>query len=92
MRFQIKHQCDIDSSGPSAYTSIGNIQEMIARDAHWKELKHVSPGIKKYWPIIHELTMIDGMTLKGKEVIIPSQLQMHVLKQLHSNNMGIEKT
>ena len=40
----------------------------------------------------HELVMIDGVTVKDKEVIIPPQLQMQILKQLHSNHIGIEKT
>ena len=36
--------------------------------------------------------MIDGMDVKGKSVIIPSQLQMQILRQLQRNHMGIEKT
>ena len=35
--------------------------------------------------------MIDDMTVKGKGVIILSQLQMQVLRQLHNNQMEIEK-
>ena len=35
--------------------------------------------------------MIDGIAIKGKGVIIPSQMQMQVLRQLQSNQMGIEK-
>ena len=35
--------------------------------------------------------MIDGMAIKGKRIIMPSQLQMQILNQWHRNNMGIEK-
>ena len=35
--------------------------------------------------------MIKGITVKGKPVKIPSQLQMQILRQLHNNQMGIEK-
>ena len=47
--------------------------------------------IQKYWPMRHELAMIDGVAIKGKHVIIPSQLQTQILRQLHSSHMGIEK-
>ena len=36
--------------------------------------------------------MIDGMAVEGKQIIIPSQLQVQILRQLHTNYMGIEKT
>ena len=36
--------------------------------------------------------MTDGVAIKGKYVIIPSQLQMQVLKQIHNSHVGIEKT
>ena len=69
---------------------------MKAKDAHPKvwshKREHGTQGIQKSQSIIHELTMIDGMAIKGKHIIKSSQLQMQILKQLHSNNMGIEKT
>ena len=38
-----------------------------------------------------EVSMIDGVAMKGKRIIIiPSQLQKQILSQLHSNHMGIE--
>ena len=38
------------------------------------------------------MAVIDGITLKGKCIIIPSSLKEQVLSQLHMNHMGIEKT
>ena len=82
-------------------TSIQNIQEVTAQDAHLQDLKAyiihgwkykkdgMAQDIQKYWPIRHELVMIDGEAEKGKR-IIPSQFQMQMLSQLHSNHMGIE--
>ena len=46
---------------------------------------------KKYWPISHELAMIDGVAVKGERIIMLSQLLKQILNQLHSNYMGIEK-
>ena len=84
-------------------TSIPDIQEVTATVAHLEELKpyiikgwphkkDVAQDIQKYWPIRHELPMIESVNIKGKQVMIPSQLQVHILKQLHSNHMGIKKT
>ena len=38
------------------------------------------------------MAMIDGIVMKGKRIIIPFHLQKHILQQLHSNHLGIEKT
>ena len=40
----------------------------------------------------NKLTIIDGIVMKDKRIIIPFQLQKQILQQLHSNHMEIEKT
>ena len=35
--------------------------------------------------------MIDGVAMKGTQLIIPFSLQKNILDQLHSNHMGMEK-
>ena len=83
-------------------TSIHDIQEATTSDVHLQELnayiikgwlhkKDVVQDLQQYWPIRHELALIDGMAIKGKLFIVPSQLHVQILIQLHSNNMGIEK-
>ena len=52
----------------------------------------MAQDMQKYWPIRHELAMGGSLAIKDKRVIIPSQLQLQMLKQLHSNSLGIEKT
>ena len=47
--------------------------------------------IQKYWPLMHDLPMIDGMAVKGRHLSTPSQLQLHLFRQLYSKHMGIEK-
>ena len=81
--------------------SARDIQE--ARDTYLQELKayiindwphkkeDVTHNIQKYLAISPELAMIDGVAVKGKQVIIPSQLGMQVLRQLHRNHIRIEK-
>ena len=83
-------------------TSICDIQEAPAKNVCLQVLKvyiirgwqkkNMVKNIQRYWLIRTELVMIDSVVVKGKWVIIPSQLQMHILKQLYSNHMGIEKT
>ena len=36
--------------------------------------------------------MIDGVVMKGRQIIVPQELKQQVLDQLHINHMGIEKT
>ena len=59
----------------------------------WPHVKEVvEPRVEKYWPIRHELGMIDGIALKGKCIILLYLLQKQILEQQYSNHMGIEKT
>ena len=73
---------DVDLLGLKAYIIRG-----------WPHTKdEVEYSIHKYWPIRHEPAVIDGIAMKGKIIIIPSNLQNQILEQLHSNHMVIEKT
>ena len=83
-------------------TSIQDTQEASAQDAHLQDLKvyiihdwlckreNVAPDIQEYWPIRHELAMIDVVAIKGKRIIIPSQFQKQILSQLQKNHVGIK--
>ena len=51
----------------------------------------LEPTLDKYWPIWHDLAIINGVAMKGKQIITPFSLQKQMLDQLHSNHMGIEK-
>ena len=72
-----------------------SIQKATAQDAHLQDLKastihgwpYKKDDIQEYGPIRHELALIDGVAIKGKGIIIPSQLQMQILRK----HMGIEE-
>ena len=78
-------------------TSIEDIKAATEEDAELQILqmyiitgwphsrKAVEPGAEKYWPLRHELTMIDGIVMKGMCITIPCILQKQILEQLHSN-------
>ena len=67
----------------SVCTSLCDTQEVTLRDLHLQELEaYVIKGsshkrenmvqdIQSYWPIRHELDIIDGVAVEGKQVIIP---------------------
>ena len=44
-----------------------------------------------YWNYYDELTVADGLILKGTRIFIPGFLQPDVLKQLHYAHQGAEK-
>ena len=48
-------------------------------------------SMRHYWPIRSKLTVIDGITMKGKRIIHPFLTQKQTLQQLHSNHMDMEK-
>ena len=75
------------------YTKHNSQRCTTARAQGWPHKKDdVAQDVQKYWPIRHELAMIDGMAIKDKQITIPSQVHTQILIQLHSNHMGIKKT
>ena len=40
---------------------------------------HVTPAVKPYWSVQGELTIVDGLLLKGARLVIPSSLQRQTL-------------
>ena len=83
---------------------IEEIQQASLQDVHLQQLKtfitagwphtkdELHTDIRLYWPYRDELSVIDGVILKGRCIIIPDSLKQQVLAQLHTNHMGIEKT
>ena len=47
--------------------------------------------IKAYAPFETELTVKDGLLLRGNRLVIPASMQSDVLKKLHTGHQGIVK-
>ena len=62
---------------------------IIQGQPHKKD--EVKQNMKHYWPIRHEVAMINGIARNCNKIIVPFLLPREILKQLHSNHMGIEK-
>ena len=49
-------------------------------------------SVQAYFGFREELAIVNGLIVKGHQVVIPSQLLDEALKLLHSSHMGIVKT
>ena len=84
--------------------SMMEIQQASTQDDHLHKLKHLiitgwpntkdmlQMDLKTYLSYRDELAVIDGVILKGRHIIIPTNLRHQILEQLHTSHMGIEKT
>ena len=61
--------------------------------AGWPDsIKDLLPVIRSYWPYRDELSVNDGIIMKGSRIIIPETQQKIILDQLHYSHQGVEKT
>ena len=59
----------------------------------WPEtMKELPNQIRDYWSYRDELSVENGIILKGERVLIPDSLRAGILEQLHTGHLGIEKT
>ena len=57
-----------------------------------KERRDIPQTIREYWPFRDELTIENGMIIKGNQILIPTHLRPEILKDLHIPHLGIVKT
>ena len=55
-------------------------------------INDLPPVIRSYWPHRDELSVNDGIIMKGSRIIIPEIQQKITLDQLHYSHQGVEKT
>ena len=59
----------------------------------WLDMRDSCPQIlRKYWTYRDELSILDGLVLKGVRIVIPEQCKNEVLEKLHEGHFGIERT
>ena len=56
-----------------------------------KTVKEVPQEIQKYWTFREELTIEDGLILKGMCIVIPEEMREGILKQIHEGHLGFNK-
>ena len=57
----------------------------------WPEKNKLSTNLIPYYPSRDDLTLIDGLLLKGTRLVIPETLQGEILHRLHVGHLGINK-
>ena len=76
-------------------TSTNPVMKTLSEIIHggWPEnIKDLPVDVRTYWSFRDELSMQNGIILKGNQVIIPDQLRHNILEQRHASHQGIDKT
>ena len=54
-------------------------------------IKDLPSEIQPYWTFREELTIEDGLILKGTRIVVPSMKQAEILKLIHEGHLGLTK-
>jgi transposase InsO family protein len=55
-------------------------------------MQDLTADVRHYWCFRDELTILDGLIMKGNRVVIPSAARMATLERLHDAHQGITST
>ncbi|XP_032217921.2 uncharacterized protein K02A2.6 isoform X1 [Nematostella vectensis] len=55
----------------------------------WPEKANLKGPIKLYQSVAGELTVKNGLLMRGCRIVIPSSMRMDILEKLHTGNLGI---
>ena len=50
------------------------------------------PATRAFWQVRQDLCVVDGLVLKGCQIVIPTSMRKDILAELHSSHQGIERT
>ena len=83
--------------------SLSQIHQASAQDDHLQSLKsfiiagwlsmkdELHNDLRPFQSYRDDLAVIDGVVMKGRQIVIPTVLKLQVLDQLHTKHMGIKK-
>ena len=54
-------------------------------------IKEIPLVLPLYWTLHEELTIEDGLILKGTRIVIPSKKHEAILNQIHGSHLGLNK-
>ena len=57
----------------------------------WPSKCQVPRELKPYWTFREELTIEDGLILKGVRIVIPNKKHESILKLIHEGHLGLNK-
>ena len=81
---QIKQQTEAD----------GHLQELarIIKEGWPSKQADVPSPLRVYYPFRDELTVQNGIILKGERLIVPERMRAEMKEKLHHNHGGIQAT
>ena len=59
--------------------------------SRWPSRQSLSGVMKLYYPVISEMSVKDGLLMRGNRVVIPAALRLEMLDRLHTGHQGITK-
>ena len=89
------HVCAVKSSFPVSERKWTELAEETENDRELRVIRSMADGSdicpKPYVTFIDELTIVDGVILKGQRVIVPENMRAEMLQLIHKGHLGIEK-
>ena len=94
----------VDEEGSLLDLNLEKVKAAAASDEDYQRLKvlvangfpsssdKLVTATKAYWSVRDELSLFDGLILKGCQLVIPKAMRKDVLSHLHSSHQGIERT
>ena len=79
-------------------------QLKMSKDETMQALKHqiikgwpptrteCSGNLQEFWNYRDEVSVLDGLVLKGSHIVIPESCRDEILNQLHEGHFGIDRT
>ena len=74
--------------------SKGNERELqkLIKCVEEKSIDHKDVDMRKYSNVFNELTVVDGLVLRGERIVVPQTLREAVVKIAHEGHQGIVRT
>ena len=94
---------EITKTLPATPAKLDEIRELTSQDTALQHLKDMiihgwpdyitdcPPDLKQYWTFREDLSVENGLILKGQRILIPSKLRADMLDLIHQGHLGTEK-
>ena len=95
--YQISHQLPARSNSLQEIRQATQADDELALLKHtimmgWpNNIKEIPQVLHPYWTFREELTIEDGLILKGTRIVIPNKKHEAILKQIHDSHLGLTK-
>jgi transposase InsO family protein len=98
-----EHVATITELCPESDTQLQEIREATLQDPQlavllnvlqtsWPTRQKLQKEIQQFWPYQHLLTQVQGLVLRGVQIVIPRSLRKKMLARAHEGHQGIAKT